>query len=96
MEKSKVNGLKENISEILELPKDIILDLPRITVLGNLELRIENHKGIIEYSNEKIRIKIKNGILKLIGTNLLIKTIISEEIIVTGNIFSIDFDNRGV
>lgn len=96
MEKSRVNGIKENISEILELPKDIILDLPRITVLGNLEFRIENHKGIIEYSNEKIRIKIKNGIIKLIGANLLIKTIISEEIIVTGNILSIDFDNRGV
>ena len=32
------------------------MDLPRITLIGNLQLFVENHKGIIEYSDSRIRI----------------------------------------
>ncbi|WP_053957566.1 sporulation protein YqfC [Inediibacterium massiliense] len=88
---SKTSEIKESISELLELPKDIILDLPRITLLGNLQIYIENHKGIIEYSKVRIRINTKNGILSILGTNLSIKTIITEEIIITGTIHSMEF-----
>ncbi len=83
--------IKENISELLELPKDIMLDLPRITLVGNLQLYIENHKGIIEYSRQRIRINTKSGIIRIIGRNLTIKTIITEEIIITGLIQDIEF-----
>lgn len=93
--KEKINEVKENISEILELPKDIMLDLPKITLLGSLELSIENHKGIIEYTNEKIRVKSKEGIIKILGKDLLIKTIIKEAIIISGKISSIEFEGRG-
>ncbi|WP_129596771.1 sporulation protein YqfC [Anaerophilus nitritogenes] len=87
----KTSEIKESISELLELPKDIMLDLPRITLLGNLQIYIENHKGIIEYSKVRIRINTKNGILSILGTNLSIKTIITEEIIISGKVESIEF-----
>lgn len=83
--------IKESISELLELPKDIILDLPRITLVGNLQLYIENHRGLIEYSNQRIRIYTKNGIMRIMGKNLVIKTVIREEIIVVGLIEHIEF-----
>ncbi|RKD27614.1 sporulation protein YqfC [Caminicella sporogenes DSM 14501] len=92
----KKERIRESISEILELPKDIVLDLPRVILVGNIELKIENHKGIIEYSKEVVRVKVKNGIIKIIGSNLLLKSIILEEITITGNIFSVNYDNRGV
>ena len=38
---SKINNLKGGISETLELPKEITLDLPKITLIGNLQLNIE-------------------------------------------------------
>ena len=83
--------IKETVSELLELPKDIILDLPRITLVGNLQLYIENHRGLIEYSNQRIRIYTKNGIIRIIGKNLVIKTVIKEEIIIVGLIEHIEF-----
>ena len=43
-----MDNLKYNISEALELPKDIVMDLPKITILGNIQINISNHKGIIE------------------------------------------------
>lgn len=91
MKEEKFINVKSSISDALEIPKDIMLDLPRITFIGNLQVGIENHKGIIEYSNENVRVKMKDGIIKITGVDLIIKTIISEEIIISGKIASIDF-----
>ncbi|WP_432409280.1 sporulation protein YqfC [Wukongibacter sp. M2B1] len=91
MKEERINNIKANISEALEIPKDILLDLPKVTSIGNLQVNIENHKGIIEYSNDNVRIKIKDGILKVSGIDLVIKTIVTEEIIISGKIASIDF-----
>ncbi|HHT50304.1 MAG TPA: sporulation protein YqfC [Eubacteriaceae bacterium] len=88
---SKINNLKGGISETLELPKEITLDLPKITLIGNLQLNIENHKGIIEYNTQRIRISSNSGMIKIIGQNLYIKTIIKEEIIITGEINSFEY-----
>lgn len=89
--KKKMNGIKSNFSEILELPKDIMLDLPKVTLIGNLQLYIENHKGIIEYGSLRIRVNTNAGILRILGKNMVIKTIVTEEIIIVGEIESVEF-----
>ncbi|MTI65993.1 MAG: sporulation protein YqfC [Firmicutes bacterium] len=86
-----MDNLKGSLSDILELPKDIMLDLPRITMIGNLQLYIENHKGIIEYNKQRIRINTKDGIIRIIGKNLVIKTIVTEEILIIGEIDQVEF-----
>lgn len=88
--KKQVESVKYNISEALELPIDIIMDLPKLTLIGNIEASLLNHKGIIEYTKETIRINTKSGVFKIIGQELEIKTILSEEIIVVGKIEKIE------
>lgn len=88
--KKSMENVKLNISEALELPIDIMMDLPKLTIIGNMEISLLNHKGIIEYTNEIIRINTKSGVFKIIGRNLEIKTILSEEIIITGIIQNIE------
>lgn len=87
----KTQEIKKNLAEILELPQDIILDIPKITMVGNLQIYIENHKGIIEYTKNRIRINTKSGVLRIIGENLLLKNIIVEEIIIIGEIQQVEF-----
>ncbi|QXM05697.1 sporulation protein YqfC [Crassaminicella indica] len=89
--KSKTKEIKESLSELLELPKDIMLDLPRITLIGNLQLYIENHKGIIEYSKTIIRVNTKSGVIRVTGRELSIKTIITEEMIICGKVENVEF-----
>ena len=84
--KNKMDNFKYNVSEALELPKDVVLDLPKIIVTGNIGLTISNHKGIIEYTQEVLRINSSIGIIKISGANMELKTILSEEIIVVGSI----------
>lgn len=87
----RTEKIKKNIADALELPQDIVLDLPKITMIGNLQLYVENHKGIIEYSTNQIRIYTKLGILRVLGKNLLLKNIVVEEIVITGEIKQVEF-----
>lgn len=88
--KNKMDNFKYNISDALELPKDIVLDLPKIIITGNIQLNISNHKGIIEYTQETLRINSSIGVVKISGHNMELKTILSEEIIVTGFIEKVE------
>lgn len=88
---SKSYRIKEKISDALELPKEITLDIPKITMLGAESVTIENHKGIISYSDNQIRVNTGCGILSISGHRMAIKSIIQEEIIITGQISNIGY-----
>lgn len=83
--------LREKISNTFDLPKDIVLDISKIIIIGTGQITVENHKGIIEYSEELIRINVGSSIMKLRGRKLTIKTILQEEITITGEITNIEF-----
>ncbi len=87
----KSDEIKKSIADILELPQDIMLDLPKITMIGNLQIYVENHKGIIEYSSTRVRIFTKCGVLRITGKNLLLKRIVQEEIVLVGEIDQAEF-----
>lgn len=82
---------KEKFTEILELPKEIVLDMPKLTMLGNGDLIIENYKGIVEYDEDILRVNTTSGIIKVKGTDVYIKEITSDSIMIFGNILSLEF-----
>lgn len=84
-------SFKEKIVEILELPKEILLNMPKLTMIGRGNLIIENYKGVIEYEDNKIRINTGIGIIKIKGERLSIKEITSEDIMVDGEIEIMEF-----
>lgn len=92
-DKREKGELQRRVTDFLDLPKDVFLDLPRITLLGNLQLFIENHYGIIEYSPGIIRISSNRGEITVTGSELLIETILAEEITIVGKIGEIKFSD---
>lgn len=88
---TKSYKIKEKISDALELPKDITLDIPKVIILGTDSVSVENHKGIISYNDNQIKINTGCGILTISGERLAIKSIIQEEIIITGKIDNIGY-----
>ena len=67
------------------------MDVPKITMLVNKNLLLENYKGIIEYENDRIRVNTNKGIIKITGTTLEIKEITSEDLMVNGEISTLEF-----
>lgn len=83
-------GLKEKFTELLELPKEIVLNVPKITLVGKSDLMLENYKSIIEYDSSRIRVNTGVGIIRIMGSRLLIKEITSEDLIISGEICGIE------
>jgi sporulation protein YqfC len=96
-EKEKVSkkGAKERFAEMLELPKELVLDRPKLTLVGNCDIMIENYKGVVEYGSDRLRINTGSGIVRIIGTGLMIREITSEDIIVSGTIHTLEFVSAG-
>lgn len=87
--------VKKGFSEMMEIPSDIMLDLPKIVIVGDVQVFIENHRGIVEYSTETVRIHVGNGEVGIAGENLMVRNILTEEICVEGKIKSLTFLDQG-
>lgn len=83
--------IKEKVGDILELPQEIILDIPKLVLIGNKSLTIENYKGIIEYDENLIRINTNSHMIKITGNMLEIKVITAEEMLIVGDILTIEY-----
>ena len=80
------------IDSMLEMPKEIYSNEPKITITGFGELLIENYKGILEYEDYYIRISTHIGILNINGFNLKLKKMTEDDIKVMGKIESVDIE----
>ena len=86
------NRSLQKLAVFLDIPQDIVLDLPRITMLGNKQLLVENHKGIIEYTPLLVRIKLNQGELIITGEELTLGNLQAEQILVEGTVRDITYD----
>ena len=80
------------IDKILELPKEVCTNIPKIDIIGFDEMIIENFKGILEYEEFFVRINTHIGIVSINGFNLNLENMTNDDIKVTGQIDSIDFE----
>lgn len=87
--KKKANN---RFDKILELPKEIYSNVPKITITGFDEMIIENFKGILEYEEFFVRINTYIGIININGYNLNLENMTDDDIKVTGKIESFDFE----
>ena len=84
---------KENILEravrALDLPPDVA-GRPPIELLGDREIRVEYHKGILSYSREEIHISGGKLLLRVQGCDLELRGMNGTELCITGQIHSIE------
>ncbi|GAA0341116.1 sporulation protein YqfC [Bacillus carboniphilus] len=91
MAKKIKNVLRNLVTTKMELPKDVMMDLPRITMIGQLHIYIENHRGLLSFADHELRILLKQGQLVIKGKGFVIKTILPEEILLEGQIDEVTF-----
>lgn len=88
----KLNEGKRIITEKLDLPKDVFLDFPKITLVGKQEITIENHKGVLIFEKNIIRINSKVGPIAINGDSFQILYISSLTITISGNFESVKYE----
>lgn len=78
----------------MELPQDVMMDLPRITMIGQIHIYIENHRGLLTFSDREVRLLLKQGQLLVKGQSFVIRTILPEEILLEGKIDEVIYLNE--
>ncbi|SDH47681.1 sporulation protein YqfC [Alteribacillus persepolensis] len=77
----------------MNLPEDVLLDVPRLTMIGQLHLHVENHRGVLHFSKELVRLKLTYGELAIKGHDFVIKTILPNELLLEGTIDEVSYLN---
>lgn len=90
-EKKNLKSKTIQLIETLQLPQDILCGEVRITITGNREILIENYKGLLECTNNKILIQAKNHKLLLEGKALNIDYYTNEDMKISGRILSVKY-----
>lgn len=82
------------VSKFLEIPREVISDVPKITITGFDEILIENFKGILEYEDFFVRISTSLGNININGFNLKLNQMTDDDILVNGKIENIDLEGK--
>ena len=70
----------------LGIPEEIAMDEARMIITGSGRIQLQNHKGIVEYSDECIRLRTDQGALRIEGSMLQIDEYTAQEICISGEI----------
>ncbi len=80
------------VANLFEIPEDLVLNVPRLTIIGNLQMIIENHRGLVEYSPTLIRVATANGQITVVGQELAVGSVYAEDLSVMGRFSQVTFE----
>ena len=83
--------IKEKMANALSLPREIALDLPMVSAMGQEEVTIENYKHLLEFTDKKIRVRTKVGVMVIEGEGLTLRQVTAEHLLVAGRLAGILF-----
>ena len=86
-----MNDRIRSMAASLGIPREVYAGAAIVSSFGNGCLYIENHKGIIEYTSESIKIQARPCKIHITGTNLDIAFYTMEELKVVGHIIQISY-----
>ena len=75
-----------------DLPADVVAGVPKITVTGTSRVLVENHRGLLAYSDTEVAVDGKNARVRVRGDGLLLRAMDREMLLVTGTITGVDLE----
>ena len=76
------------MADAANLPKDVVLGVPILTLTGHYEV---NNRGILEYTEQLIRINVRSGQIRITGKSLEINYYTTTDMKITGKVEKIEY-----
>ncbi len=83
--------VREKVADSFEISKEVMLDAPKLTFIGNRELMVENYKSIGEYTDKRLVMETNPHKIVIDGAELEIRSMARELIFITGQIQAVSF-----
>lgn len=84
--------LTNTVSEKLSLPPETIADIPLVQMHGKRRVSVENHRGILEYTDSTVKVSVKRGSLSVIGSGLSILRMTRRCVEISGTIRALEWE----
>ncbi len=84
----------ERMMHVMDLESEPIPGKPLIEIVGNTTALIENHCGIISYSNECVSVKTKGGCICISGSGLVLNKMSKDLLRICGRIQNVELRGR--
>ncbi|MBR3589176.1 MAG: YabP/YqfC family sporulation protein [Clostridia bacterium] len=84
-------NLGEKLTEELGIPKTIVNGYNHIELFGNREAIVNQCEGILEYSEERIKLNLGKNTILFCGSDLCMKEYGTSQAVLSGNILTIEF-----
>ena len=82
------------LAELFDLPGDVVAGLPRLEMVGDRQLYVEHHTGILAYSDTCIDANTTAGVLRISGEGLSLLAMTAEELRIGGRIGAVAWVGR--
>lgn len=86
---NKYRNLLSKVAWAADLPDEPIPGRPLIEIVDQCRVLIENHRGVNEYADTLIRVKVKFGSVCVCGNHLRLARMTKGQLIISGNIESV-------
>lgn len=80
------------IAERLDIQPEAFTGAPRITISGDGRVLIEGHRGLLEYSAERIAAAGAGGRIIVKGEGLALASMSGRELVVTGRLWAVELE----
>jgi len=84
----------QTLRNIFSLPEMMIVSLPKVTIIDKKLCHIENHHGIVSFTDSQLILKAKSGFIIIVGSSLIITMMLQEEIFLKGIVEEVKFSNN--
>jgi sporulation protein YqfC len=81
---------KRPVTEIFDLPAELIPGVPKLTLSGGSEVLIENHGGLKSYSRDLIEVRGRNALMQIRGEDLELAAMTKNDIVIRGIIVAFE------
>ena len=83
---------RKKIAETLGVPPSAVMNIPVVTLQGNISAAIENYKSVLLYTDSEIRINCGATVVSLYGAGLCIDNIGGDFVSVSGDFQKIEYE----
>lgn len=76
--------------ERIAVPEEALRNVPLVMLHGRHLVSVENHRGVVEYTRELVRVAVKGGCVSIRGTDLQLGRMTRRQVEVCGTIFAVE------
>lgn len=87
----KLNDFRAKIADEFNISEEVLLDIPKVSVVGRNKVIIENHKSILEFSKSVLRVASSVGTIYIAGSGMEVLFMGDETIVVSGTFNSLSY-----